>query len=172
MPRCRLLRLLPVLLAGLPLATQGTQEYIAKVNLVEKITAYVDWPGTPAEHPFVLVVVGRTPFGDELDNHFQGKLLKGREVRIRYCRGPEDIGECDLLFVCSSEKDRMAQVLAKVRGRPTLTMGDTVGFATSGVMINLVREGNRLAFEVNITKAKESGLRMAAGFLKLSKVVE
>jgi len=167
-----LLPMLPALLAGMPLGAQEAQEYIAKVALMEKITAYVDWPQGTADRPFLLGVVGRTPFGDELDNHFQGKNLKGRAVRIRYFKGPEDIGPCDLLFVCASERDRLGSVLAKVRGRPVLTMADTSNFAGAGVMINLVRDGNRLAFEVNVTKAKESGLRMAAGFLKLSKVVE
>ena len=56
MDRCRFLRLLPPLLAGLPLVTQGTQDYVAKVPLLEKITAYVDWPATPADHPFGLAV--------------------------------------------------------------------------------------------------------------------
>jgi hypothetical protein len=165
-------RLLPLLLTGSVLVAQGTQEYVAKVRLLEKITAYVEWPSAPAEAPFVLAVVGRTPFGDELDNYFQGKSVKGRPVQIRYFRGPEDIGDCDLLFVCASEKDRLPQILGKVRGRPVLTLGDTPGFASSGVMINLVREENRLAFEVNITRTREAGLRMAAGFLKLSRPVE
>lgn len=164
--------LLPLLLAGSALVAQGAQEYVAKVRLLEKITAYVEWPESLAEGPFVLAVVGRTPFGDELDNHFQGKSVKGRPVRIRYFRGAEDIGGCDLLFVCASERERLPQILGKVRGRPVLTLGDTPGFASAGVMINLVREENRLAFEVNITRTREAGLRMAAGFLKLSRLVE
>jgi len=172
MLRPLLLRLLPALLAGMPLASQEAQEYVAKVRLLEKIVSYVDWPAASSEAPFVLTVVGRTPFGDELENHFQGKLLKGRSVRIRYSKGPDDIGDCDLLFVCASERDRLGSVLGRVRARPILTLGDTPGYAAGGVMINLVRDGTRLTFEVNITKAKESGLRMTAGFLKLSKVVE
>lgn len=172
MHRHRLFRLLPTLLVGIPLLTQGNQEYVAKVVLLDKITAYVDWPSQASDRPFVLGVVGRTPFGDELDNHFQGKALKNRPVQIKYFRGSEDIGDCDLLFVCASERDRLGIVLTKVKGRPVLTVGDSPGYAAGGVMINLVRDGNRLAFEVNVAKAKESGLRMAAGFLKLSKVVE
>src|SRR5512141_872174 len=134
MGRRLLHRLLPIV-AVTCLVAQGTQEYIAKVALIDKITAYVDWPEA-TDHPFVLGVVGRTPFGDELDNHFQGKSLKGRAVQIRYFKAPEDVGPCDLLFVCASEKNRLGQVLSKVKGRPVLTMGDTPNFASEGVMIN------------------------------------
>jgi len=162
-----------VLISGGCLVSKETQEYQAKVVLMEKITAYVDWPAPPAsDHPFVLGVVGRTPFGDELDTYFLAHSLKGRSVRIRYFSGAENIEPCDLLFICASEKDRLAVVLAKVKGRPILTIGDTPGFAKAGVMMNLVREGTRLAFEVNIASTKASGLRMAASLLNLSKIVD
>lgn len=150
---------------------QGTQEYVAKVVLLEKLTAYVEWP-TQETRPFVLGVVGRSPFGDELDSHFRDRLLKGRAVQIRYYRGGEDPSGCDLLFICASEKERLGLLLSKLRGRPILTLGDSPGYAQGGVMVNLVREGPRLGFEVNVGRAKDSNLRISSGFLKLAKVIE
>jgi hypothetical protein len=163
-----LVLLVPLLAA--PGRAQGTSEYLAKVSLLDKLSAFVDWPAAPPGRPFVLGVVGRTPFGDQLDDHFARRPLMGRPVQLRYFRGPEDLAACDLLFVCASEKARIPAILARTRGWAVLTVGDTPGFAEAGVMVNLVREGQGLAFEVNLAATREAGLRLASGFLNLARL--
>lgn len=157
--------------AGLALEPQGAQEYVAKVTLLDKITACVDWPVATPERPFILGVLGRSPFGDQLDDYFTRRTLKGRAVHIRYFRGMEDLAECDLLFICASEKGRLGAVLSRVKSRPVLTVGDTAGFAQAGVMVNIVREESRLGFEVNLATTRESSLRMASGFLAIAQII-
>ena len=161
-----------LLAGGVCLVAQDTQEYRAKVALLEKITYYVEWPNpaAAANRPFVLGVLGRTPFGDELDAYFLTHKLKGRAVSIRYYQHPEELQECDLLFVCASERDRLTGILARTKGKPILTVGDTEGFAQTGVILNVIREGTHLKFEVNLPSAKESGLLLAPGLLNLSKI--
>ena len=52
-------------------AAQSTPEYQAKIVLMDKLTRFVDWPaGGDPQRAFVLAVLGRTPFGDELDSYF------------------------------------------------------------------------------------------------------
>lgn len=144
----------------------------AKVMLLEKLVRFVEWPGegAPPDQAFVLGVVGRTPFGDELDEYFRKRQLKGRLVRIRYFRGVQDAEPCDLLFVCASERDSLPALLAKVRQRPVLTLTESPGFTKAGVMVGMVREGDHMAFEVNLGRARESGFRIAPGLLQLAKV--
>jgi hypothetical protein len=163
---------LPFLFAAATLVAQDAQEYRAKVAVLEKVTYYVEWPNASAhvDRPFVLGVLGRTPFGDELDAYFLTRKLKNRTVEIRYYRNPDDIAECDLLFICASERDRLPAVLARAKGKPFLTIGDTEGFAQAGVILNIVREGTRLRFEVNLTSAKASGILLMPGLLNLSKL--
>jgi len=131
----------------------------------------VDWPPGSEQRPFVLAVLGRTPFGDELDSYFATRTLKNRPVAVRYLHQPSELGECDLLFVCASEKPRLAAILEQMKGRPALTVADTEGFARAGVMVGLVRSGARIGFEVNLAKTREAGLRMAPGFLQLATLV-
>ena len=160
------------LLAGAPCpAVQVTPEYQAKVVLMDKLTRFVDWPRAEPNRSFVLAVLGRTPFGDELDSYFASRTLKNRPVTIRYLHQASEAADCDLLFICASEKARLAGILEQVRGRPVLTVADTEGFARAGVMVGLVRTGSRVGFEVNLTPTRESGLRMAPGFLQLATLV-
>jgi hypothetical protein len=162
----------PFLCAAASLLAQDTQEYRAKVAVLEKVTYYVEWPNASARsnRPFVLGILGRTPFGDELDTYFLTRKLKNRPVEIRYYKNHDDIAECDLLFICASEWERLPDVLARTKGRPFLTIGDTEGFAQAGVILNIVREGTRLRFEVNLTSAKASGILLMPGLLNLSKI--
>jgi len=160
------------LLAAAPCAAvQVTPEYQAKVVLMDKLTRFVDWPRADTGRAFVLAVLGRTPFGDELDSYFATRTLKNRPVTIRYLRQASEAADCDLLFICASEKARLASVLEQVKGRPILTVADAEGFARAGVMVGLVRSGSRIGFEVNLAPTRESGLRMAPGFLQLATLV-
>jgi len=165
---------MPALLAG-TLASQQATEYQAKVDLLGKLTRFVEWPATSAvrnpRKAFVLGIVGRSPFGDELDQYFLRQLLKGKQVQVRYCRGPADFEGCDLLFICASEKVRLGSILARVQQRPVLTVADTPGFAQAGVMVGLLKEGEKLVFEVNPAAAKEGGFRFGSGFLQIARIV-
>jgi hypothetical protein len=153
-------------------AAQSTPEYQAKIVLMDKLTRFVDWPaGGDPQRAFVLAVLGRTPFGDELDSYFAARPLKNRPVSVRYLHQLSELGECDLLFICASEKPRLGAILEHVKGRPILTVADTEGFAQAGVMVGLVRSGARIGFEVNLAPTRASGLRMAPGFLQLATLV-
>jgi hypothetical protein len=161
-----------VLLGAAYCSAQSTPEYQAKVVLLEKLTRFVDWPARATTAPsFVLGVVGRTPFGDDLDAHFAARTLKNRPVTVRYFRDASDLGDCDLLFICASEKPRLASILARVRGKAVLTLADTDGFAQAGVMVGLVRVEAKVSFQVNLTPVRDSGFRIAPGFLQLATLV-
>jgi hypothetical protein len=92
-------------------------------------------------------------------------------VVVRYFHQVADLEPCDLLFICASEKGRLAAILDKVKGQPTLTVADTEGFARAGVMVGLVRTDTRIVFEVNLAPTRQSGFRMTPGFLLLATLV-
>jgi hypothetical protein len=165
------------LLASLPATAvpQVPSEYQLKMELIPKFTRFVEWPNqSPVRNPyapFILGVIGHSPFGDDLDRYFQKQTLKGKGVQIRYCRTLEDLDTCDLVFICASEKDRLKPILARVRQKPILTVSDSPGFAKAGVMVSFLREGNRLAFEVNAATAKEAGIQFGSSFLQVVRIV-
>jgi hypothetical protein len=165
------------LLASMPAGAvmQAPSEYQLKMDLIPKFTRFVEWPSqSPVRNsysPFILGVIGRSPFGDEFERYFLKQTLKGKGVQIRYCRTLEDLDTCDLVFICASEKDRLKPILARVRQKPILTVSDSPGFSKEGVMVCFLREGNRLAFEVNAASAKEAGIQFASSFLQVVRIV-
>ncbi len=168
-----ILPLLSLLHPAAVVAIPPAEEYQVKATILAKLPSMVEWPAPNPDRavvgPFIFGVIGKHPFGDELDIYFLEHKIKGRQVKVRYFKRPEDIEACDLLFVCSSMDRQLASILARVRAKPTLTVGDTEGFAKQGVMVNLTRAGDRLEFEANLQSAREAGLVFSKSFLPVIK---
>ena len=163
------------LLAAALLAQEvpGATEYEVKAQFLERFTRFIAWPepalAAEGEEPFVLGVVGRDPFGDEL-RQLAGRRVAGRHpVEVLRVRQGAEIERCHLLFVSGSESGRLDEVLAATRGRAILTVGDTAGYARRGVIINLFVDGGKVGFEVNERAARESGLELSSRLLKLAR---
>ena len=167
-----------LLVAGISLAAVGgpsASEYSTKVVLLERLSRFVEWPTESTQSevggPFLIAVVGQNPFGDELDAYFLTHKVKGRPVSVRYYRGARDLGPCDLLFISSSERHRLTELLQQVAKKPILTVGDSEGYAARGVMVNIVREQEHLGFEVHLAAAKAAGIQMNSAFLQVAKKI-
>jgi hypothetical protein len=168
-----------VLLWGTLLAGDAGQapEYEVKAHLLYNLstTTAFTWPENAFENkesPFVLGILGTDPFGEEIDLACKGRSAQDRPIVIRRFRDLESLEGCHLLFIARSEKANVARVLAKLRGRPTLTVGEVDGFPAAGGAVNFYVEESRVRFEINPKAAKRSGLTVHAKLLELGRVVE
>lgn len=146
-------------------------EYQVKAAFILNFANYVDWPdGALSRDTITIGILGQDPFDGALDS-LSGKTVGGRRVQIRRFDEPEEAAGTNILFIGASERRSMPRILRAVRGRPILTIGDSNGFATAGVMINLVVLRKRVCFEVNLTAAKRAGLLVSSQLLKLAREV-
>jgi hypothetical protein len=109
-------------------------------NLV--FSDYTVWPSKAFENarsPLVIGVLGADPFGEDLDNAALAEVPAKSERKIKVVRetDPAKLASCHLVFISSSEKDRLKEILKAFEGRPVVTVGDTDGFAEKGTLINL-----------------------------------
>jgi len=150
----------------------ANSEYQVKAAFLYNFMKFVDWPsdglGTPGT--VTLGILGKDPFGEALDE-VRGKAVKGRRVVVVHLRGGDDLKECDLLYVCASERGRLAQILKTVQSARVLTVADQDGFCQAGGMINLVFVKNRVGFEVNVAAASRARFRVSSQLLKLARLV-
>lgn len=154
------------------LASAGSSEYQVKAAFLYNFMKFVDWPGDRSASPgsITLGILGKDPFGPALDT-IRDKTAKGRRVVVQHLRGLEEARQCDLVFVCASEKGRVAQVVRALQNAPVLTVGDQEGFCQAGGMINLVPVQNRIGFEVNLAAANRARLKVSSQLLKLARLV-
>ena len=155
-------------------APQRVQEYQAKATILRAVGNYTHWPETKVKNPsnpFVIGILGDSPFGRHLEDQIQGQQVRGRSIRLLYMRSlkEDDIEICDLLFICESESDRLTEVLEVCKDRPILTLGDTPGYSHRGVMLDFTFEAQLLGLEANLKSIRTAGLEVSSSFLAISK---
>lgn len=150
-------------------------EYEVKARFLLQFPEFVSWPPPagledPAK-PFVILVLGESPFGDRLDLAAAGRKVQGHPVAVRYARDAAAMDGCQMVFICASERGRLETLVARAGAHGILTVGDSDGFAARGVMINLVIESDLPRFEINRAAAKAAGLALSAQILGLARRV-
>lgn len=153
--------------------THAFREYQVKAAFLYSIAKFVDWQAirSGASSPNINVaILGQDPFGDSLDS-IRGKTVKGRSLAIRHFRRIEEVRDCDVVFICLSEKKHLAQILKQLQNVPVLTVADHEGFCEAGGMINLVTSRNKIIFEINVAAARRARLTISSQLLKLARIV-
>lgn len=165
---------LALLLFGSVLRSEQVAEYQVKAEFIERFTRFVDWPSTAhVEHAnsFAIGVVGDNPFNGYLVRMAANRKIKGKSVEVRQVAASDSLSSFDVVFISSSERKNLSSVLSRANGLPVLTIGDTSGFADSGVMINFYNAGDQVRFEINETAADHCGLKVSSKLLALARVV-
>ena len=146
--------------------------YELKAAFLYNFAQFVDWPPAAfadAASPLVIGVLGDNPFGDLLEKTIRGKTLNNRRLETKPIRSlAEATNNCHMLFISSSEKDRLPEIFATLRGTRILTVGETPGFTETGGMINFVMEGGKIRFQINDAAAKSAGLKISSKLLNLA----
>ena len=154
--------------------SSSVREYQVKAAFLYNFAKFIEWPDSAFSNensPIIICVLGYDPFGEALDV-MREKTIGRRNILIKRVMDIEDLEECHILFISSSERRNLSQILRIVRNKSVLTVGDTKGFAYSGVIINIASEENRLGFEINVDAAQRAHLKLSSKILKLGKIVK
>jgi len=87
---------------------------------------------------------------------------------VKHLAGPSDGRDCQIIFICVSEKERLPQILETLKRTRVLTVGETAGFAEEGGIANLIAERNRVRLEINNSAASRSGLTISSQLLNVA----
>jgi YfiR/HmsC-like len=159
--------------AGLA-ARGGTREYEIKAAYLYNFLNYIEWPeqSLPPEGGNITIgVIGENPFGQALDP-LKGKQVKGRTLTVKAVSAAAELKDCQIVFISSSEKDRLPQIFESLKDAKTVTVSEIDGFAQRGGIINFVYERNRVRFEINQEAARSKGLTISSDLLKLARLVK
>jgi hypothetical protein len=135
---------------------------------------FVAWPKGTANttnQPFSICVLGEDPFGAVLDTTLSGENIQGNSLVAKRISEPEDATGCKIVFVSSSEENKLKDILAAFDGANILTVSDIHNFSRRGGMIQFVLQGGKVRFEVNVTNAANAGLTLSADLLQVALAV-
>jgi len=145
-------------------------EYQVKASYLLNFTRYIDWPTRSfksTNSPMVIGVLGQDRFGDDLRTLVQGKRVEGHDLVVRRIETLEQCRDTQILFISSSEKRRIPDIVQSLKGAPVLTVGETDGFIQSGGIINFRLRNKDLFVDINRPAADKVGLRISARLLQV-----
>lgn len=149
-------------------------EYKVKAAFLYNFPKFVEWPSQsfkgPSD-PIVIAVLGRSPFHDTLAEALAGKTINGRPFQVREISEVPQASGCQILFVASSERRRVAQLLKDAGISGVLTIGESLNFAEEGGVVNFKIEDGNVRLQINLEAARRQQLHISAKLLHLAEIV-
>ena len=162
-----------VLAAGIALAMPATfgevtSESQLKAAYLVNFLKYVEWPASRGT--INICLFGRDSLGPYLAG-YEGRQIAGHELRIRKVSSPEQLADCQELFIPETEEARVGAVLRWVDRQAILTVSDLETFTRDGGAIALIRNDGRLQFDVNNEAIGRAGLKASSQMLRLARQI-
>jgi hypothetical protein len=168
---CRTLLAIFLTLPVLAVADTRSADSI-KTAFILNFVKFTDWPANlGASDRFLICSLGAHVLSGNLDA-LQGRIVKGREIRVRESTRPSELHECQVLFIAADEESRVEWVLQRVAKLPVLTVSDAPNFIQSGGIIGLFIEEDRLRFDINLAAARQNSLALSSNLLRLARTVK
>ena len=167
-----------LLLTALCAARMGSgektpSEYEVKAAFLHTFAQFTEWPPesfASPNAPLIIGIVGDYPFGRILDDALKEEPIHGRTTVVRRMERGESLRSCHVVFVSSSERRQLPQILAEIKGANVLTVSEIDRFGYFGGIITLSMEGPRVRFEINLKAAEQARLKISSKLLKLAKI--
>ena len=152
-------------------AMAQSMEYFVKASMIEKFARFTEWNNQQSDDSFVICVVGKSPFNGELEKMAEKVKIKNLPVKIIYTRDYKKIQACQVIFICSSEKNHLSDIIENCFLWHILSVGDSPGFSEKGVDFNFYYQTNQtIHFEINPKAIEKSGLKVDMLLLNLGKI--
>jgi hypothetical protein len=149
-------------------------EYELKAAILYNLTNFVEWPASAypdSTAPTIVCVLGRDPFGGALTNSIPKEGGKSRPVVVRRVQPGNEIRDCHVLYISSSERKTVGQILSTLKGSNVLTVGEMSQFALNGGMIQFTLIDRQVQFDINLDAATHGGLKLSSRLLALARLV-
>ena len=172
-----LVALLAVCLAA-TVATRGdsTREYDLKAVLLFNLTRFAEWPSeafAAPDSPLVIGILGRDPYGNTLDDVVRAESYGTHKIEVVRLRNPDAVTDCQMVVIGADETGALPSILARLSGRPVLTVSDFDDFARRGGMIGLNKTNDgKIHLRINLSAVKVSGVRISGKLIRVAELVE
>jgi len=156
------------------LGQKKPSEYQVEAAYLYNFGRFVEWPSQATAvrtDTFTICVLGQDPFGSSLDAALVGEKIGNRSVVAKRISVARESADCQILFISSSEANRLNKIIEALDKSAVLTVSDIPQFSQQRGMIQFVLEENRIRFEVNLTAAQRAGLALSSELLKVATAV-
>lgn len=172
--RARRLRTLLLLaafaaVALLTVSAQERDERAVRVAYLYNLIKFVDWPSPQTD--LLIGYVGSPATGETLFKSLDGHKNDARTLHVVLSPSDQMLDKCGIIYFGDASAEEIRKTLAKVDGRPVLTLGETDSFPRQGGMIGLVKNEDHIEIVVNLPLTQRSGVKISSRVLNLATIV-
>ena len=152
-------------------AIQSARAMEIQAAFLIKFSSYVTWPEgsfSDPDDPLIVGIFGRDPFGSTVDKIVRSFEVNGRDVEVRRFKDPASLRRVHILFIPSSEMERMDEITAALSGRSVLLVGNSPGFLEQSGIINFVMVGKKIRFNICRMNYQKVGLEISSKLLTVA----
>jgi len=145
-----------------------------KATYLLNFIRFTEWPVSVAAPavPFAVCVLGDERVAESLDAITKGRPVDGHALIVKQVRSDGAIRNCHLLYISEVDLKESIGLVTSLNHAPALTVSDLAGFAQAGGMVNLIVEGDKIRFAVNVEASVRAHLRLSSRLLSLAAVVK
>lgn len=165
---------LSLLAFGIAAGAEQVSATDVKAAFTISFLKFVDWPTArvpAAGRPYVVVVLNDEVLHRAIETAAKGQNVDGRAIEVSAVSSAAEIRDAHLLFIGGAEQRRLPALVRQFEGTGTVTVGDTPGFARTGVVLNLFIADQHVQFEVNTAAASRTGVKLRAQLLRIARIV-
>ena len=136
--------------------------------MIGKIANYITWKSK--KNDVFIITVLNNPFGDLLDKTYKNRKIKGKKVQIKYISNMKELGETDILYIASSDKSKLDNIIKNVKN--VLTISSIRGFAQKSGIIQIYFASQRMKLKINLGEATANNLSIKSSLLRIATIVK
>ena len=152
--------------------SQDANDQMAK--LLFNIAKFVEWPVDVIgnRNLITFAIFGEDDLASVLAATMCTKSINGRRVFVRCVGRVQDLKDCQIVYISTSQERRVREVLDALRGQSVLTVAHLQGFAADGGMVEFAEDTLRTHFSINLGSAKQAHLTISSKLLVLATIVQ
>jgi hypothetical protein len=147
-------------------AAEGYSEEGVEAAYLYRFAGYVNWPALPsANQPFVIAILDSSGVARELRRLLPGHRIDNHVAQVREVTGMKDLGNPQILYVGPGHAELLRLMQPALAQRHMLLVTAEERGLDAGSTLNFVVIDHRVRFEVSLTAADRSGLRISSELL-------
>lgn len=145
-----------------------------KAAYIYNFAKFIQWPESAfadTEAPLQICVAGPESVYLALES-LENKTVQGRPLKTSRHSSTGEPRKCHILFIGKENKKEFWEKKEKSITPHVLTIADFDSFVSQGGIIELLQEGSKIRFAVNIRAAERAELKLSSKLLKLAVFIQ
>ncbi|MFT7084515.1 MAG: hypothetical protein ACJAV5_000221 [Vicingaceae bacterium] len=147
-------------------ADQGSKvDTNAKIKAIflYNFTKYIQWPADYQTGDFTIAILGdNASLYKELSNMSKVKKVGNQPFTIKLIDDASEIGKSHIVYIPKDNNAVVSKALSTVKGKSTLVVTESPGYAQRGATINFTITGGQQKFELNKLTAQQHNLKVSS----------